>query len=398
MGEHSNIFILQLNLLATVVLLSIAAVLFFRRNNVKANIFLGLLLLYPATTILTNIAFIIFRQHQFLFLGPVSIGFNLTFGPVLLTYLHFMQGKEGKAPIRSIAHFVPAFLVFASAVYYIAIPEKEQIALLNEVLSGESVYINLINLFLLLHVCVYLVAAWRDVKRYSKGAAELEIPDVENAIKWQKSLLACIITINISLLLAFALPVILTGSAHIYSDLIAAPACALLIYGFMIHKGSAYHVIYNQVDYRAFTQLAEPVNSFVAEQENVGSQPVYKEEFIAEQKTKLLRLFDEEKIFTKPGLKLHDVAAMLDISPASLSFIINKQLKMTFFEMMNQYRVAEAQRLFASPEHQHYKIESIGQMSGFNSKASFFSVFKKLTGTTPQAFKEELTSKKTGSV
>ncbi|MCK7556513.1 helix-turn-helix domain-containing protein [Chitinophaga sedimenti] len=66
--------------------------------------------------------------------------------------------------------------------------------------------------------------------------------------------------------------------------------------------------------------------------------------------------------------------------------------------MMNQYRVAEAQRLFASPEHQHYKIESIGQMSGFNSKASFFSVFKKLTGTTPQAFKEELTSKKTGSV
>lgn len=392
MQNNHNVFILQLNLLAAVVLLTIAFVLFFRRNNVKANIFLGLILLYPAISILLNITFIIFRQHRLLFLAPMSVGFNLTFGPALLTYLHFMQGKEGKAPVRNILHFIPALLVFTSSVYYVTISSQQQLALLDDVLSGENLYINLINLFLLIHVCIYLYIAWGDVKRYAKGAADLEIPYIENSIHWQKSLLGCIITINVSLLLAYALPILVSGSAHIYSDLIATPVSALLIYVFMIYKGLAYHVIYNQIDYGAFTLAAKPLNSFVAElkiHEN-NNQAVYKDEFILDKKIELLRLFKEQKIFTRTGLKLHDVAEMLKISPATLSFIINKQLKMTFFEMINQYRVEEAKQLFICPDHQHYKIESIGKIAGFNSKASFFSVFKKQVGKTPQAFKDEL--------
>jgi AraC-like DNA-binding protein len=277
--------------------------------------------------------------------------------------------------------------VFASAIYYMLIPESEKAAQLADILAGENMYINLINLFLLLHICGYLYVAWKQVLRYARGAAELDMDNVAKSVNWQKSLLGCICAVNVALLLAFAVPVIITGSAHIYSDLIATPVAALLIYVFMMYKGLSYHVIYNRVEYDAFARAAEPLNNFVAEVNS--SQPLYKEEMITDKKAELLRLFEEKKIFTTGSLKLHDVAEMLEISPAALSYIINKQLHMTFFEMVNKYRVEEAKQLFVCPDHQHYKIESIGKLSGFNSKASFYAVFKKLTGKTPQVFREE---------
>lgn len=384
-----DVFILQLNLLSAIVLLTISCGLFIKKDNVKANIFLGFLLLYPAISILLNIVFIVLHKHQLLFLAPMNISFNLTFGPILLTYLHFIQGKTNKAPGSDFFHFIPALLVLISSLYYMIIPTEKQSALLNDILLGNNSYINLINIFLLIHIGCYLYIALEQVKTYEKGALELEIPVAKNSIKWQKSLLNGIITINILLLLAYSLPILFTGKAHIYSDLIVTPVSALLIYVFMIYKGLTYHTIYNKSDYAAFTDIANPLNNFIAELKENNYQTTYKKEFVLDTKDHLNCLFDEKKIFTRPGLKLHDVAEILKISPAMLSFIINKHLKMTFFEMVSRYRVEEAKQLLTRVDYQHYKIEYIGEISGFNSRTSFFSVFKKQVGKTPQAFREE---------
>ena len=37
----------------------------------------------------------------------------------------------------------------------------------------------------------------------------------------------------------------------------------------------------------------------------------------------------------------------------------------------------------------NYNIEIIGLESGFNSKTSFFTTFKKVTGMTPNQYKKE---------
>ncbi|TZF81461.1 helix-turn-helix transcriptional regulator [Pedobacter sp. BS3] len=389
----SNTLILQLNLLATIVLLTVSCGLFFRKNNIKANIFLGFLLLYPAITIMINAIFIIFRKHNLLFLAPVNIGINLTFGPVLLSYLHFIQGKGGNAAAGKILHFVPALIVFTSSVYYLFIPGNELIRVFNDVLAGNNTYINCINLFLLIHIGIYLYIAWRRTKVYEARALDLGISETETSVKWQKAFLICIISVNILLLLAYSLPVVITGKAHIYSDLIATPVTALIMYGFMIYKGLSYHVIYSKPEYQAYTAAAAPLNSFIEEVEASNKQrrqsPVYEDEFINEVNARLNELFQCQKIHVRPGLKLHDVAAILSVSPAVLSGFINSRLKMTFFEMVNHYRVEEAKQLLVHPDYRHYKIEYIGEASGFNSRASFFSVFKKQVGKTPQAFKDE---------
>lgn len=394
----SDTFILQLNISATIVLLTVGFVLLFKKNNVRANIFLGFLMLYPVISIIINIIFIIFHQHQLLFLAPMNIGVNLTFGPVLLSYLYFIQGNPERKTGFSVLHYIPALIVFISAAYYLFIPEEEQSFLLERLLKGEEGYINLINHFLLIHICIYLYIAWKKVKIYEEISFDMSIPETENSVKWQKALLGCIILVNILLLLSFILPILIIGKAHIYSDLIATPIAALVMYVFLIYKGLSYHVIYNQTEYKAFATAAEPLNHFIEElkkQSQISKrQTLYEEEFLTEIHNKLENLFNEQEIYTKPGLKLHDVAVMLEISPATLSFTINKHMKTTFFELINTYRVKKAKHLLMGTDHRHYKIEYIGELSGFNSRASFFSVFKKQVGKTPQSYRDNYLEKR----
>lgn len=395
MENKINAYILQLNMLAVIVLLTVAFALFFKKDNVRANIFLGILLLYPALSILINIIFIIFQKYQLLFLAPMNVGINLTFGPVLLSYLHFIQGRQGKALASNIIQFVPAILVFLSASYYMQLPDERLQTLLAELIAGDLAYVNLINLLLLAHVFIYLFLAWDVIGLYAAGVVSLEASHISNGVKWQRSLIACFIAINLFLLLAFGLPLLLRGSGHVYADLIAAPLAAIVVYIFIVYRGITYHVIYNQSEYERFAAEAKPINDFVDELKSHAREdfelPDYKIQLVNETKSQLVHLFESEKVYTRSNIKLHDVAAMLNMSPALLSFVINRHMGMTFFEMLGVYRVEEAKLLLLRNEYQHYKIEHIGEFAGFNSRASFFAVFKKHVGKTPQAFRDDHT-------
>ena len=385
---HVNPFILQLNLLAIVVLLTIVCGLLIRKNNVKANIFLAFLVLYAPLSIALNVIFIILHQHQFLFLAPLNIGVNLTFGPILLCYISLIQGKNITAILRNFFHFIPSLVISLSSTYYILIPEKEKMHRLNDLISGKENYINAINLCLLLHIGFYLYISWKKIIYYKHTATDLSVFESERSVKWQQAFLQCIIAVNLLLLMAYALPIIITGNAHVYSDLIAAPVVAIGMYLFMIYKGLSYHVIFDTLAYQKFKDSVSPINHFMEKveiQKKPPGQPMFENEI----KEKLDQLFHSEKIHTRPSFKLHDMALLLNMSPAVLSATINSELKMTFFEMLNQHRVEEAKKLLIKPENRSYKIEYIGEMSGFNSRASFFSVFKKHVGKTPLAYRDE---------
>ena len=64
----------------------------------------------------------------------------------------------------------------------------------------------------------------------------------------------------------------------------------------------------------------------------------------------------------------------------------------SFPDYLNSYRIEEAKSYLKNPEFSKYTIVSIGLEAGFNSKSSFYSVFKKATGQTPATFKKGIRS------
>ena len=100
---------------------------------------------------------------------------------------------------------------------------------------------------------------------------------------------------------------------------------------------------------------------------------------------KLNRLMIHEKPFLKTDFSLPDLAQQLSTTVHILSQTINEGMGKSFFEMVAEYRVEEAKKLLKAQP--NIKVEEIAEQVGYNSKSSFNTVFKKLTGSTPSEFR-----------
>ena len=101
----------------------------------------------------------------------------------------------------------------------------------------------------------------------------------------------------------------------------------------------------------------------------------------------LLQLIQQERLYEDVELTLDSLAQRLQISAGYLSQIINEKEEKTFFEFVNFYRIEAVKEKLLAEEFRNYTIMGIALESGFKSKSTFNSVFKKFTGHTPSAYK-----------
>ncbi|NAS30711.1 helix-turn-helix domain-containing protein [Flavobacteriaceae bacterium R38] len=96
----------------------------------------------------------------------------------------------------------------------------------------------------------------------------------------------------------------------------------------------------------------------------------------------------EEEPYLNPEITIKDIAENLNIKVTDLSIIINNNLKQNFYEFINNYRVEKAKELLKSPKHKQLTILEILYQVGYNSKSSFNTSFKNLTGQTPTEYRK----------
>lgn len=101
---------------------------------------------------------------------------------------------------------------------------------------------------------------------------------------------------------------------------------------------------------------------------------------------KIEDFMQQEQPFLRQDLTLHELANLLGISQTKLSTLINTEFNETFFNFVNRYRVAYVQNLLVSNPSRG--ITDIFYDAGFSSKSSFNTAFRKLSGTTPSAYRK----------
>lgn len=97
----------------------------------------------------------------------------------------------------------------------------------------------------------------------------------------------------------------------------------------------------------------------------------------------------EEGHFRKPDFTLSDLAKGLGVSVHEASAMLNGAFLMNFNELINRYRVHDLKERLVDPGKGHYSLIALAYESGFNSKASFNRLFKKIEGKTPSEFRKE---------
>ncbi|MFO7723024.1 MAG: helix-turn-helix transcriptional regulator [Bacteroidales bacterium] len=102
----------------------------------------------------------------------------------------------------------------------------------------------------------------------------------------------------------------------------------------------------------------------------------------------LLQHFRKDKPYLNPDLSMQMLSEHLKIPKHHITEVLNQDLGRNFFQFVNEYRVNAVKEML-SKKYQPWSVEAIGYECGFNSKSTFFAVFKDITGMTPMQFRNQ---------
>jgi AraC-like DNA-binding protein len=105
---------------------------------------------------------------------------------------------------------------------------------------------------------------------------------------------------------------------------------------------------------------------------------------------RLLSYMAADKPYLNPDLSLQEMAEQLEVTRHQLSAVINQMQGMNFYEFINKYRVQEVKDLMNDPKNISRRNYDLAFDAGFNSRASFYRIFRQYTGQTPSEYRLEL--------
>lgn len=95
---------------------------------------------------------------------------------------------------------------------------------------------------------------------------------------------------------------------------------------------------------------------------------------------------NEHKDYLNPDLSLKFLSDQLNIGPHILSQVLNESMGMSFYDCINDYRLRDAKRELRQKGGRN--IMQIAMNSGFYSKSSFYSFFRKREDMTPSDWRK----------
>jgi AraC-like DNA-binding protein len=125
--------------------------------------------------------------------------------------------------------------------------------------------------------------------------------------------------------------------------------------------------------------------------ESKGETVLAKENVISKEdeehyRDQLETFMQKQKPYLNGKLTIRGLSRQSGIAMPVLSQLLNRGEGQNFFTFVNHYRVEEFKKRMADPAYKNYTLTAIAFECGFNSKSSFYSVFKKMTGQTPSEY------------
>ena len=115
------------------------------------------------------------------------------------------------------------------------------------------------------------------------------------------------------------------------------------------------------------------------EREELARQRSASYKLIHENVEKYMR---EKQPYLDANLRLPDLAMHAGTNAATLSQMFNDYLQTSYFDYVNRYRIEHFKRIALDPANNQLTLTALSEMCGFKH-SSFFNVFKKMEGCTP---------------
>lgn len=325
----------------------------------------------------------------------LDTAFTFLYMPIMYIYAKFSVTQSKNLQWTEALHLLPfvIYFIYVSIFFYTESPEYK-LAFLKKLFNSEiPLDIQISNLLKIGQAVIYIVLIFRIIRDHQKRI-ELNFSYTESInLQWLKTITVCLSVIYalkfMGVISIYFNPDSVLAKATLISDL------AIILFVYII----AFFGIKQPDIFANWGNNSPADNRIDIVKEPVNSEPTEREakskyqgsNLSTEESEKLLtalqQYMNQEKPYLQNQITIKDVAETLQVNSKHLSQVINQQLGLNFFNYINKYRVNEFKKRISDPRYKHLSFLGIALDCGFNSKSSFNSVFKKVTGTTPTDYK-----------
>lgn len=300
--------------------------------------------------------------------------FELSTAPLFYFYFRALTEKEFSFDKSAALHFVPFIAAQAYAwfvyLHVFQVPTTDQMDQIAHTLNYRQIK-EVEDWAIVISILSYLFLGYRKYLSFQKQVQDNTADSAYPTLRWVSSILWLCIVLIILLLVNMLISrlTLVEQSTELHWKLYFIYQAAVTYYlGFMAYRQPELDL--NQiypVDPSSVlnTDIATPEETAIA--------------------TRLIALLKVESLYLEPGLNVSQVAEKLDVTPATLSQVINSYFEKSFRNLINDYRIEDVKKKLLDPDNKA-SVLSLALESGFNSEASFYRVFKNSTGLNPKAF------------
>ena len=240
---------------------------------------------------------------------------------------------------------------------------------------GVNYIEKLLNILLIIYAIYFTIASYLKIKHHKKKIELFSSNTGEINLNWLEYIIIALLILSIFI--------------GLYNVLFVETN--LNIFANSVSLIMIYFVAYNTLKQKEIFLLNENQRNLIinSNQEiDTTKRKVVSDQNLENLKTKLLELMKNKEPFLDAELSLVRLAELSNITPHQLSYVINSGFNENFFLFVNRFRVDKVKELLLSKEKNHLSIMGIAFESGFNSKTSFNTTFKKISSQTPSEFKK----------
>ena len=370
----------------------LAVLILHKHGNLFANRFLVSLILLYSVLLLHLFFGDIGYPTLYYRLAPLVIGLAFFMIPLHYLYAKYLVENVSAFCGRDYLHFVP-FIVWE--VFWILailfLRDSQQLWRMAIGSSDTTVRFVLFNWLVLVQAGFYMLRTVHILNRYARQIKEVFSSIHRIRLDWLRNMTYLILAMLVIFLAENVLNLFgstISSNFTLSSLLVAVYVYTIGYLGLFNSEVFTNPEVAESISYLPGISASETGSvekSAGGKYQKSGLSPERSREYA----DRLVQLMEEDAPYTDSDLTLDQLAEMMGISPHNLSEIINTRLNQNFFDFVNGYRIEQVKADLTDPGKENYTVLGIAYDAGFNSKSSFYTIFKKCTGMTPAEYRRQ---------
>ncbi len=331
-----------------------------KQINVSDRILAAWLLLLANSFLFVGLEYQVFEQ-------PLITNSFLLINPAFYLYIKSLTKRNFTLKWIQLLHLLP-FVFFEIIIMVFRIPLLTDSLIYNE--GGILFTVFYVSIAILSWIIYSLLSVIMVHKHRKNLANEFSNIDKNVSLGW----LLFIVVIYISfwvIILAIGIYQYLSNSELLLIHNISYSFFLFLVYVL------GYYGLKQRIIFR------ESVQRPAAKYENSVLSVKRKEKL----KNALFNLFEKEQPYINPDFNMDILSQQLGYPKHQITEVLSTEIQQNFFQFVNTYRI-EAVKKHLADKNNPFSIEAIAYECGFNSKSTFYTIFKKFTGKTPAEFRK----------